>query len=227
MTEADTIPIDNSGIVDLAIIGAGPTGLYAAFYAGMRKMSVKLIDSLAVLGGQLITLYPEKFIYDVAGHPKVLAKELAALLIEQGVQYGPQICLDEAAHALVYDQQDLAWSIQTQKTTHVARSVLIAAGLGAFQPKKLALPDAARFEGKGLYYSVGSLLPFHDLRVLIVGGGDSAVDWANALAPVTRSQTLIHRRDQFRAHEAAVEQMRAGPTTILTPYELRRIDGDD
>lgn len=211
--------------VDLAIIGAGPVGLYGAYYAGMRQMSVKLIDSLSVLGGQLVTLYPEKYIYDVAGYPKVLAKVLAANLIEQAMQYNPQVCLDEAASELTRDDAGV-WTITTNRAAHRARTVLIAAGLGAFQPKRLNLPEAPAFEGNGLFYAATTIAPFTRQRVLIVGGGDSAVDWANMLAPVASSLTLIHRRDAFRAHEASVQQMLAGPTKVHTFHELRRLEGD-
>jgi thioredoxin reductase (NADPH) len=171
----------DTSIVDLAIVGAGPTGLFASFYAGLRQMSVKLIDSLDVLGGQLVTLYPEKYIYDVAGFPKILAKDLAAQLIEQGTQYQPAICVGEQVRELVFDETTRVYGVTTARAVHRARAVLIAAGVGAFNPKKLPLPNAAQFEGRGLHYFVKSLEMFRGSKVLIVGGGDSAIDWANAL----------------------------------------------
>ena len=219
--------VGSDGPVDLAIIGGGPVGLYAAFYAGLRHMSVKIIDSLEVLGGQLVTLYPEKFIYDVAGFPRVLAKDLAASLIEQGMQYGAVACLGEQVQALLFDEASRVYTLQTRRSAHAARSILIAAGVGSFVPKRLPLEDTSRFEGHGLHYFVKTLDTFRQRRVLIVGGGDSAVDWANMLSPVASSLTLIHRRHQFRAHEDSVAKMRAGPTRILTPYELRSIGGDN
>jgi ferredoxin/flavodoxin---NADP+ reductase len=212
---------------DVAIIGAGPVGLFAAFYAGLRQMSVTLIDSLDVLGGQLITLYPEKYIYDVAGFPKVLAKDLAQNLVEQGTQYGPAIHLGEQVTDLLFHHDESkTYTIRTDKGAHEVRSVIIAAGVGSFQPKTLPLPGVERFVGHGLHYFVKELAPFADQRVLIVGGGDSAVDWANALAPAAAQLTLIHRRDQFRAHEDSVAKMRGAPVTIKTPYELKSIDGN-
>lgn len=213
-------------IVDLAIIGAGPVGLFAAFYAGLRQMSVKLIDSLETLGGQLVTLYPEKYIYDVAGFPKILAKDLAANLVEQGLQYGATTCLGQQVQTLDFDDVYGVYRIGTTKTIHHARTVLIAAGVGSFSPKKLPIPGIERFEGRGLHYFVKELSPFHHQRVLIVGGGDSAVDWANMLAPLTRELTLIHRRDQFRAHEDSVTKMRQTSTRILTPFELKSVEGE-
>ncbi|HEY7118973.1 MAG TPA: NAD(P)/FAD-dependent oxidoreductase [Tepidisphaeraceae bacterium] len=212
--------------VDLAIIGAGPTGLYAAFYAGLRRMSVKLIDSLEILGGQLTTLYPEKYIYDVAGFPRILAKDLAERLIEQGMQYGAMACLGEHVRTLDHDPERGHFTIHTSRGAHPAKAILIAAGVGAFEPKKLSLPNAAGYEDRGLHYFVKHLDDFRDRRVLIVGGGDSAVDWANTLAGLTTSQTLIHRRDTFRAHEDSVVRMQAGPTQILPFHELKLIGGN-
>src|ERR1700685_3867613 len=127
--------------VDLAIIGAGPTGLFSAFYAGLRRMSVKLIDSLDMLGGQLTTLYPEKYIYDVAGFPKILAKDLVHSLVEQAMQYGPNVCLGEQVMSLEEVDGGKTWKLGTNKSTHLARSIIIAGGPGAFQPKMLPLPN--------------------------------------------------------------------------------------
>jgi thioredoxin reductase (NADPH) len=213
-------------VIDLAIIGAGPTGLFAAFYAGLRKMSVKLIDSLDVLGGQLITLYPEKYIYDAPGFPRVLAKDLAASLIEQGTQYHPQLHLGEQALELNFDAASAVFTLVTDRAHHQARAILIAAGVGSFQPKKLPIPNAAEYEGRGLCYFVKHLADFAGKRVLIVGGGDSAVDWANALSPLAADLTLIHRRDVFRAHEDSVTKMRQGPCRIMLFHELRGIRGE-
>lgn len=223
------MPTDStlSDVVDLAIIGAGPVGLYAAFYAGLRQMSVKLIDSLDVLGGQLVTLYPEKYIYDVAGFPRVLAKDLARDLVEQGMQYGAKACLGEQARELL-DHPDGGFLLRTSMADHRARAVVICAGVGSFTPKKLPIPNEADYarDGGGLHYFVKSLEPFRGKRVLVVGGGDSAVDWANMLAPLASKVTLIHRRDGFRAHEDSVAKMRAGPTEIRVFYELKSIHGE-
>jgi thioredoxin reductase len=229
MADSSTHPVPNvsdSRPADVAIIGAGPVGLFAAYYAGLRQMSVILIDSLDVLGGQLVTLYPEKYIYDVAGFPKILAKDLAHNLIEQGTQYHPAVRLGEQVTDLDFHDETKTYTIRTDRGAHAARAVVIAAGVGSFQPKTLALPGVERFAGHGLHYFVKELTPFRGKRVLIVGGGDSAVDWANALAPEASQLTLIHRRDQFRAHEDSVARMRRAPVTIKTPYELKSIDGN-
>jgi ferredoxin/flavodoxin---NADP+ reductase len=216
----------SEGVVDVAIIGAGPTGLFAAFYAGLRQMSVKLLDSLEILGGQLTTLYPEKYIYDVAGFPKVLSKDLSAGLVEQAIQYHPEVCLGEQVRELHFDEASRVYSLVTPKATHRARSIVVSAGVGAFQPKTLPLPNAKGFEGHGLHYFVKDLSGFAGRRVLIVGGGDSAVDWANMLAPIAGQLTLIHRRDQFRAHEDSVTKVKCTSCRIKTFYELKSISGN-
>lgn len=213
-------------VVDVAIIGAGPTGLFAAFYGGLRQMSVLLLDSLEILGGQLTTLYPEKYIYDVAGFPKVLSKDLSAGLAEQALQYGPTVCLGEQVRELNYDEATKVYSLVTPKGRHLARSIIVSAGVGAFQPKTLPLTNAAGYEGHGLHYFVKDLSRFKERKVLIVGGGDSAVDWANMLAPIAGQLTLIHRRDQFRAHEDSVTKMKCTSCRIMTFHELKSISGD-
>src|SRR3954454_19442808 len=189
-------------------------------------MTVKLLDSLEILGGQLTTLYPEKYIYDVAGFPKVLSKDLSKGLEEQALQYDTtQACLGEQVQDVDFDAETKLFSLRTQKGVHTARSVILAAGVGAFQPKTLPLANAKQYEGKGLYYFVKTISEFAGKRVLIVGGGDSAVDWANMLAPVTEQVTVVHRRDQFRAHEDSVVKMRQTKTRIKTFFELKSISG--
>src|SRR5438067_1885371 len=207
-------------IVDLLIIGGGPTGLFAAFYAGLRQMSVKIADSLDVLGGQLATLYPEKYIYDAPGFPKVLAKELVSRLVEQAMHARPSLRLGEQAARLDAADDGAGYSVATSGGIHRVRAVLVTAGVGAFQPKKLPLPNAVAYEGRGLYYFVRDIESLRGRRVLVVGGGDSAVDWVNALTGVAEHVTLIHRRDVFRAHEQSIDEMRAGPANVLLFHEL-------
>src|SRR5215203_2088452 len=152
LTSPDTgaSPVAPGHLFDMTIIGGGPVGLFAAFYAGLRQMSVKIIDSLEQLGGQLVTLYPEKYIYDVAGFPKVLAKDLAANLIEQALQYKPQTCVGEQVATLDFDEQSRTYTIRTSKAEHKAKAILIAAGVGSFVPKTLPLANAKDFQGHGL-----------------------------------------------------------------------------
>ena len=217
-------------VYDVAIIGAGPAGLFAAFYAGLREMKVVIIDSLETLGGQLTALYPEKYIYDVAGFPKVTAKALVANLVEQMMSTGfqPDVILGKAVGTLNQDEATKVFTLGVGGAgeTVRAKSVIVAAGIGAFKAKSLPLPGIESLEGKCVHYSVKNTEVFRGSRVLIVGGGDSAVDWANHLAGVVESAHLIHRRDEFRAHEGSVTQMKAGPTKILTPHELKALEGD-
>lgn len=213
---------------DVIIIGAGPVGLFAAFYTGMRDLTMRLVDALPEPGGQLTALYPEKYIYDVAGFPKVRAKELVKNQVEQLSPFSPVFTLGEQAVKL--ERTGEGWSLTTDKAkTYSAAAVIIAGGLGAFEPRKLTAPGVSDFEGKGLSYAVKSLESYRDKRVLILGGGDSAVDWTLMLKDVAKSVTLIHRRNSFRAHAATTNQMieaaEKGEISVLTPYELARIEG--
>jgi ferredoxin/flavodoxin---NADP+ reductase len=212
---------------DITIVGAGPTGLFGAFYAGMRTMRTKIIDALPEAGGQLTALYPEKLIYDAPGFPKILAKDLVKLLVEQAMQWNPTMCLGERVLALrKYAGDDNLWELVTDQGTHLTRTVVVAAGVGAFAANKLPVPEAEQYEGNGVHYFVKEKAALQGKNLLIVGGGDSAVDWAINLQDVARSITLVHRRNEFRAHESSVNEMRSLPVRILTPYELKSIEGD-
>ncbi|WP_054951399.1 NAD(P)/FAD-dependent oxidoreductase [Numidum massiliense] len=212
-------------LYDITIIGGGPTGIFAAFYGGMRNASVKILDSMPQLGGQLAALYPEKYIYDVAGFPKVRAKELVDNLTEQARHFNPTVCLEEKV--LNVEKQGDHFLMTTQKGTHLAKTIIITAGVGAFEPRKLRLPDAERYEGKNLHYFVSDMQSFQGQRVMIAGGGDSAVDWALMLEPIADEVTLVHRRDQFRAHEHSVENLFNSSVNIVTPKEIARLHGGD
>jgi thioredoxin reductase (NADPH) len=213
-------------VSDITIIGAGPTGLFGAFYAGLRGMSIRIVDALEEPGGQLMALYPEKYIYDVPGFPRILAKDLVRNLVEQVEPFQPEWCLGEEALELHKAEENL-YRLVTSKGEHRTRTVLIAAGIGAFAPKKLGNPEVERFEGKGVSYLVKRIEDYRDKRVLIVGGGDSAVDWALAFAPIARRVVLIHRRDKFRAHDASVKQLYSLPVEVKLFYELKSLQGKD
>lgn len=214
-------------ITDIAIIGGGPAGMFAAFYAGMRQASALLIESMPQLGGQLSALYPDKYIYDVAGFPKVKAQELVDNLMRQMDLFPHlQIRLDERV-VNVTKLAERHFVITTDQSKYEAKSLIITAGVGAFEPRRLELPEAARYEKKNLHYFVSDLEAFRDKRVLISGGGDSAVDWALMLEPIAEQVTLIHRRDKFRAHEHSVEQLMNSKVRILTPTEIVKLEGAD
>ncbi|KQU27032.1 ferredoxin-NADP reductase [Bacillus sp. Leaf13] len=218
--------IEEKKIDDIIIIGGGPVGLFTAFYGGMRQAKVKIIESLPQLGGQLTALYPEKFIYDIAGFPKVRAQELVENLKEQMKVFEPTICLDEAVK-LIEKQEDGTFKITTNLDTHFSKSVIITAGNGAFQPRKLELEDAAQFENKNLHYFVNDMTRFKGRKVAILGGGDSALDWALMLEPIAEKVTLIHRRDKFRAHEHSVNQLMNSSVEVKTPYVPSELVGAD
>ncbi len=213
-------------IYDLAIIGGGPAGLFAAFYAGLRGMRTVIVESLPELGGQLAVLYPEKYIYDVPGFPKIVARDLVKLLVEQAMQFKPTVRLEEQVTNLAPSTPNEI-TVSTTGGAYAAKAVLIAAGVGAFAPNKLEAPGVARLEGHGVMYFVRSKAELAGKRLLIVGGGDSAVDWALNLQDTADTITLIHRRDQFRAHEGSIRDMYASRTDVKVFYELREIHGAD
>ncbi len=218
--------VTQEGMVDIAVIGGGPAGLFAAFYAGMRQATCKIIESMPQLGGQLSALYPEKYIYDVAGFPKVRAQELVDNLLKQMRQFPIAECLEEKVVRLT-KKDERHFVIETTKGSHSAKAVIITAGVGAFEPRKLDLPEAQRFEGKNLHYFVNNLERFRGKKVLISGGGDSAVDWSLMLEPLAEQVTLIHRRDKFRAHEHSVELLKKSKVKVLTPKEIVTLNGGD
>ncbi len=217
---------NTDNMYDITIIGGGPTGLFAAFYAGMRQAKVKIIESMPQLGGQLSALYPEKYIYDVAGFPKIKAQDLVNNLEKQAQQFSPTIVLEQSVQEL-NQLEDESYIIKTDKEEHYTKAVIITAGAGAFQPRRLDIENARSYEGKNLHYFVQDLSIFTGKNVLISGGGDSAVDWSLMLEPIAKEVTLIHRRDKFRAHEHSVELLHQSKVNILTPFEIKELRGND
>ena len=212
-------------VYDLTIVGAGPSGLFATFYAGLRQMKTKLIDALEEPGGQVAVLYPEKYIFDVPGFSKILAKDLVKNLVEQALQHNPTVVLGERVTTL--HKTDGIIELGTDRgTKHYSKAVLIAAGVGAFAPNRLEAQGAAEYEGNGVYYFVKDKSIFKDKNLLIVGGGDSAVDWALNIKDTARKITLVHRRDVFRAHEGSVIELMKSNVEVKLFYEVRRVVGD-
>ncbi len=213
-------------IYDITIIGGGPTGLFASFYSGLRQMSTKLIDALEELGGQVAVLYPEKYIYDVGGFPKVMGKELVKGMVEQALKFNPTVVLGERIVSIKTVDGDLIQLEAANGHVHLSRTVLIAAGVGAFSPNRTDAKGAAEYEGRGLYYFLKEKSLLKGKTILIVGGGDSAVDWALDLNHWSEKITLVHRRDVFRAHEESVAEMMRSGIEVKLFYELKEVLGD-
>ena len=223
-----------SDVVDITILGAGPSGLAAAYYAGHRDASVRIIESLEQIGGQVAAVYPEKHVFDVAGYPKIQGQALVDLCAEQGLQYGADVRLGEEVQTLerLSENGEELLSVTTDKGgPFLSRALIITAGHGAFEPRKLGVDDIDVWEGKGLHYFVREKDVFRDRTCVIVGGGDSALDWTLGLQDTARHPiALVHRRDNFRALETSVNEAKQleteGRVKILTPYEVREVHGD-
>ena len=208
---------------DLLVVGAGPTGLFATYYAGFRGMRVAVADSLPELGGQITAMYPEKAIYDVAGFPAVKGRDLVAALVEQAASAEPTYLLGRTAQTLERRDDSLTVGFDDGSVV-VAKALLITAGIGTFTPRPL--PAGGDWLGRGLEFFVPSFAPYAGKDVVIVGGGDTAFDWALNLHPIAASVTLVHRRDVFRAHQRTVEAVRAAGVEIITHAEVTALHGD-
>jgi thioredoxin reductase len=229
-------PEPDGAIRDITVIGAGPVGLITAFWAGMREASARVIDSLPDIGGQLTTLYPEKWIYDVPGYPRILARDLVDQLRAQALdQFDVPVWLDTTADRVEYepdpdDPDKQILRLVTDRGDLLTRTVVIAGGHGAFEPKKLPGYDMTPWEGRGAHYLVGEKSAFAGKRLMIVGGGDSALDWVINLLDTAAELTLVHRREGFRAHEVTVaEVMRAaeaGKVDLRVPYQIGDVAGN-
>jgi len=212
--------------VDVTIIGGGPVGLFGAFYAGLRGMSVRIIDSLPELGGQLTALYPEKYVYDMPGFPEVLAKDLATQMAKQADRFSPEYVLGETAEGLA--QTDDGYKITTSAgATYPTKTIIISAGAGAFSPTKLGVEREDEFFGHGLSYGVRQRAEFEGKRIAVVGGGDSAFDWALSLQPIASEICLVHRRDQFKAHEETVREVLATDVKLRLWQVVTELHGDN
>jgi thioredoxin reductase len=222
---------DFDEVRDITIIGAGPVGLSTAFWAGMRQASSRIIDSLPEIGGQCTTLYPEKWIFDVPGHQRILAKDLVAQLRVQALdQFDVPVHLETTALEISWD--DDVVTLHTDKGDLRARTVIVAGGHGAFEPKRLPVSDVDMepWEGRGAHYLVTEKAAFAGKRVVIVGGGDSAFDWVVNLVDTAERVTLVHRREAYRAHEATVAEVmghvEGGRVDLKVPYVIKDVQGN-
>lgn len=213
-------------LYDITIIGGGPVGMFAAFYAGMRNAKTKIIESLPVLGGQVSLLYPEKTIYDVGGYAGVTGKELIHQLTAQMQHFDQTICLNQEVQK-IEKLNDHLFKIITTKDIHYSKTIVITTGQGSFQPRKLSLPLSEDFEETNLHYIVKDLDQYKDKTVVICGGGDTAVDWALTLDGIAKKVILVHRRDRFRAHEGSVAMLKASNIDVLTPFVPHRLIGEN
>ncbi|MGL5233388.1 MAG: NAD(P)/FAD-dependent oxidoreductase [Empedobacter falsenii] len=214
---------------DIVIIGAGPTGLFAVFEAGLLKMRCHIIDALPQPGGQLTELYPKKPIFDIPGYPSVGAGELIDNLMEQIKQFEPGFTLNEQA-ATIDKQEDGTFIVTTNKGTRVqGKAVAIAGGLGSFEPRKPIIENIEAYEENGVEYFVKNPELFRDKKIVIAGGGDSALDWSIFLADVAAEVTLVHRRNEFRGAldsvDKVIELKKAGKINLITPAEITGIKG--
>ena len=209
---------------DLAIIGAGPAGLFAAYYAGFRGFSTVVVDALPEIGGQVTAMYPEKEIFDIAGIPAVRGRELIESLAKQAGAYNPTYVLGEKVTTLTCDDESI--TLGTEAGVQItAKALIIAGGIGSFTPR--ALPTGGEWLGKGMVYFVPSLQEHAGKDVVIVGGGDSAFDWAWSLRDVAKSIAIVHRRDAFRAHATTVDMVREAGIRLIVNSEVAAVEGDD
>ena len=212
-------------IRDITIIGGGPTGLFALFYAGMRQVSAQIVDALPEVGGQLAALYPEKFIFDVAGFPQILARDLVRALVEQNKRFGGDVHLGQRVTGL--EKVGGHFVLVTETDRFPTKTLVIAAGIGAFSPRRLPQACAEPWYGRGIYDVVTDPERFRGQRVVIVGGGDTAFDWGVQLLARAANVTIVHRTDRFRAHDATVNEFRAavtsGRASLYTFHELHDV----
>ena len=216
---------------DILIIGAGPTGLFTVFEAGLLKLKCHLIDALPQPGGQCSEIYPKKPIYDIPAYPEILAGDLTDKLLEQIKAFEPGFTLGERAETIEKLEDDTFIVTTNKGTKHHAPIVAIAGGLGSFEPRKPPIPNIAHFEDAGVEYIIRDPEVYRDKKVVIAGGGDSALDWAIFLTDIASEVSLVHRRNEFRGALDSVDKVQelkdAGKITMITPAEVTGILGDE
>ncbi len=229
MSAKTTLREDLDEVRDITVIGAGPVGLATAFWAGMREASARIIDSLPDVGGQLTTLYPEKWIFDVPGHPRILAKDLVDRHRVQTLeQFDVPVHLETTAERITHEEDHVV--LHTTAGDLRSRTVIVAGGHGAFEPKRLPGYDLTPWEGRGAEYLVSSKDAYAGKKVLVIGGGDSACDWVVNLLDTAERVSLVHRREGFRAHELTVKQVMdahaEGRIDLHVPFQIKDVQGN-
>ena len=213
----------NAKSVDLLIVGAGPVGLFGAYYAGVRTLKTAMLDSLEEPGGQITAMYPEKAIFDVAGFPAIRGRELVEQLVAQAAPFSPDYVLGHQAVGLERGDSDFA--VTTSNGIRIqTRAIVITGGIGTFTPRPL--PAGQEFVGRGVVHFVPDPKAYEGMNVVVVGGGDSALDWALMLEPIAKSVTLVHRRAQFRAHPHSVELLKESSVQIITDAQIHGLHGE-
>jgi thioredoxin reductase (NADPH) len=212
-------------VYDVTIIGGGPVGLFTAFYCGMRELTTKIIESAGELGGKVV-FYPDKVLHDIGGVAAITGAELIRQTVRQGTMFEPTVVLGQRVDKLRRREDGVFELVCAGGEVHRTHTIILAIGNGVFVPRKLEQPEAKRFEGVNLHYSVDSLDRFRGRNVLISGGGNSAVDWANAIEPIASKLTVVHRRNQFGGHESSVTRLLNSSASVLTPYWLKEVHGD-
>lgn len=211
---------------DIMIVGGGPVGLFAAYYAGLRDMHARLVDRRHELGGQLTAIYPEKWVYDIPGIPAIRGKDLFQNLIKQIAPYNIPVSLNEEIVMIRKNRNNILRIESRNGNVHHAKTVLMCVGMGAHIPRRLDIPNLREFEGRGVYFGVPSLEDFRGARVLVVGGGDSALDMALTIVDECKDLVLVHRSDRFNAHEETVKKLYSSNCEIRTFQEVRALHGD-
>lgn len=221
----EDVVVNQEDLYDVTIIGGGPAGLYSAFYSGMRDMKTKIVEYQSELGGKML-FYPEKIIWDIGGLPPTPGAQVLTNLHQQANTFEPTICLNEQIKELTRREDGVFVLQGSSGETHYSKCVVLAMGHGIFKTEKLNIEGADRYEVTNLHYTVQQLDAFKDKQVIISGGGNSAVDWANALEPIAKSVKVVHRRDEFGGHESNVKKMKQSSVQVCTPYCIEELHGD-
>ncbi|MUK90047.1 thioredoxin reductase [Ornithinibacillus sp. L9] len=214
-------------LYDVTIIGGGPVGLFTAFYSGMREMKTKIIEFLPFLGGKVPYFYPEKIIRDVGGIPHISGEEFTENLIEQAMTFDPTVVLEQQITKMKRLDDGTFLLTSHNGTNHLTKTVILATGYGTLQSVKLDLPEANHFEGTSLHYHINKLNSYAGKHVLISGGGNSAIDWANELEPIAETVSVVYRKPDFSGIESNITKMKNSSVRVFSPFEMIELKGSN